>query len=249
MHVRVLFFGMLKDAAGKSSEVMEIASNASLRDLLAVCEARIPKLKASIASLAVAVNQEYAGPDTTLKENDEVALLPPVSGGAPDTARSKRHASIVHSSIDPQPILSALKHGEDGAALVFEGTVRNQTRGRKTLYLDYEAYEEMALQKMETLATMALQKFQIRDVAIVHRLGRLEIGETSVVIAVASAHRAAAFDACRWLIDTLKRTVPIWKKEHFEDGAVWADGEPFPAEIPRANSVASGSPTGDEASK
>jgi molybdopterin synthase catalytic subunit len=114
--------------------------------------------------------------------------------------------------------------------------VRNQTRGRKTVYLDYEAYEEMALQQMELLAGQALQQFQIRDVAIVHRLGRLEIGETSVLIAVASPHRAAAFDACRWLIDTLKRTVPIWKKEHFEDGAVWADGDPFPLEIPRAKS-------------
>ena len=90
--------------------------------------------------------------------------------------------------------------------------------------------------------SQALQQFQVRDVVIVHRLGRLEIGETSVLIAVASAHRAAAFDACRWLIDTLKRTVPIWKKEHFEDGAVWADGEPFPAEIPRANSGAEAAP-------
>jgi len=89
---------------------------------------------------------------------------------------------------------------------------------------------------MESLAGQALQQFQVRDVAIVHRLGRLEIGETSVLIVVASAHRGAAFDACRWLIDTLKRTVPIWKKEHFADGAVWADGEPFPAEILRANS-------------
>jgi molybdopterin synthase catalytic subunit len=133
-------------------------------------------------------------------------------------------------------VLAGVKRGEDGAALVFEGVVRNQTRGRKTLYLDYEAFEEMALQQMESLASQALQQFQIRDVAIVHRLGRLEIGETSVLIVVASAHRAAAFDACRWLIDTLKRTVPIWKKEHFEDGAVWADGEPFPTEIPRANS-------------
>jgi molybdopterin synthase catalytic subunit len=132
--------------------------------------------------------------------------------------------------------VESLKRGEDGAALAFEGIVRNQTRGRKTLYLDYEAYEPMALQEMEALASESLSKFQVRDVAIVHRLGRLQIGETSVLVAVASAHRAAAFDACRWLIDTLKRKVPIWKKEYFEDGAVWADGDPFPPEIPRANS-------------
>lgn len=145
-------------------------------------------------------------------------------------------ASIVREAIDSRSVLSKLKCGDDGAAVVFEGVVRNQTRGRKTLYLDYEAYEPMALQELQKLATEALQKFQIRDLAIVHRLGRLEIGEISVLIVVASPHRGPAFDACRWTIDTLKRTVPIWKKEYFEDGAVWADGEPFPAEIPRANS-------------
>ena len=146
-------------------------------------------------------------------------------------------------------VLAKVRRGEDGAVVVFEGVVRNQTRGRRTLYLDYEAYEEMALRELESLAAEASSKFSIRDVAIVHRLGRLEIGETSVLIVVASAHRVPAFEACRWLIDTLKRTVPIWKKEHFEDGAVWADGEPFPAEIPRANSSGQGSPAKDSASK
>jgi molybdopterin converting factor subunit 1 len=258
MRVRVLFFGMLKDAAGKSSDEIEIEEFSSVRDLLAHCEAQIPRLKEAMGSLAVAVNQQYAGPDTKLKAGDEVALLPPVSGGAPDGAgetpprqpepalsrpepregqpKGRRYAWIVRERIDTAGTLARLKRGEDGAALVFEGVVRNQTRGRTTLYLHYEAYEEMALAQLETLAGQALGQFQVRDVAIVHRLGRLEIGETSVLIAVASAHRAAAFDACRWLIDTLKKTVPIWKKEYFEDGAVWADGEPFPAEIPRANS-------------
>jgi molybdopterin converting factor subunit 1 len=247
MRVRVLFFGMLKDLAGKSSDWLDLPEGASVRDVLISYESRIPHLQESLASLALAVNQQYAGPDTKLKPGDEVALLPPVSGGAPDgdgetLARKPpgrgRYASIVREVMDTQRIVDGLKRGEDGAALVFEGIVRNQTRGRKTLYLDYEAYEEMALEQMESLASQALQQFQVRDVAVVHRLGRLEIGETSVLIAVASAHRAAAFDACRWLIDTLKRTVPIWKKEHFQDGAVWADGEPFPAEIPRANSGA-----------
>jgi len=241
MRVRVLFFGMLKDASGKRSDEIEIEDGATLRDLLAQCAARIPGLKESLGSLAVAVNQQYAGPDTKLKAGDEVALLPPVSGGAGETpprepTGRRRYAFIVRQRIDTSGILDRLKRGEDGAALVFEGVVRNQTRGRKTVYLDYEAYEEMALAQMEGLAEQALGQFQVRDVAIVHRLGRLEIGETSVVIVVASAHRGAAFDACRWLIDTLKKTVPIWKKEYFEDGAVWANGEAFPAEIPRANS-------------
>jgi MoaE-MoaD fusion protein len=249
MRVSVLFFGVLKDLSGKSSDSIELPEGASVRDVLAQYEAQIPKLKESLPSLALAVNQQYAGPDTKLKVDDEVALLPPVSGGAPDAAggtpagqpagqnaQRPRYALIVHDVIGTQRIVDGLKRGEDGAVLVFEGVVRNQTRGRRTLYLDYEAYEEMAVEQMESLANQALQQFKIRDLTIVHRLGRLEIGETSVLIAVLSAHRGAAFDACRWLIDTLKRTVPIWKKEHFEDGVVWADGEPFPAEIPRANS-------------
>ena len=130
-------------------------------------------------------------------------------------------------------ILAALKAGADGAVCVFDGIVRDNTRGRRTLYLDYEAYEEMALNQMRSLAEEALAKFGVRDISVVHRLGRLYVGESSVLIVVASAHRGAAFDACRWLIDTLKKTVPIWKKEQFEDGAVWADGEPFPEEIVR----------------
>lgn len=252
MRVRVLFFGMLKDMAGKSSDEIELPEGASVRALLAHYEARVPRLKESLPALALAVNQQYAGADTTLKSGDEVAILPPVSGGAGESAGetpTRRRAVIVRDAINTARVLADLKRGEDGAALVFEGVVRNQTRGRKTRYLDYEAYEEMALQQMDQLASQALQQFQIRDVAMVHRLGRLEIGETSVLIAVASAHRAAAFDACRWLIDTLKRKVPIWKKEYFEDGAVWADGEPFPAEIPRANCSPEGSPATGPASK
>ncbi len=154
-------------------------------------------------------------------------------------------AAIVREAIDTAKVLAEIKGPEDGAAIAFEGIVRNNTRGRQTLYLDYEAYEEMALQQMEDLAAEALAQFKVREVAIVHRLGRLEIGETSVLIVVASAHRGAAYDASRWLIDTLKRKVPIWKKEYFVDGAVWADGEAFPEDIPRAQ----GSPGGQTASK
>jgi MoaE-MoaD fusion protein len=237
MRVRVLFFGMLKDRMGKSSDSLELPEGASIRDLLAHYETEVPRLKESLPALAVAVNQVYASPEAKLKAGDEVALLPPVSGGsANQTVPPARYASIVRNPIDSQQVVNSIKRGEDGAALVFEGVVRNQSRGRQTRYLEYEAYEEMALQQMESLAAQALTQFQIRDVAMVHRLGHLEIGETSVLIAVASAHRAAGFDACRWLIDSLKRTVPIWKKEYFEDGAVWGDGEPFPTEIRRANS-------------
>ena len=251
MRVRVLFFGMLKDLAGKSSEMLELPEGALVRDLLAHYVLQEPGLRESLGAIAVAVNREYAGPETVLKSDDEVGLLPPVSGGSEGgtplrqaQGRRWRYASIVRDPIDTPGVLDRIKQGEDGAAVVFEGMVRNQTRGRRTLYLDYEAYEEMALDQMEGLAEQALKQFAVRDVALVHRLGRLEIGETSVLIVVASAHRAAAFDACRWLIDALKRTVPIWKKEYFEDGVAWADGEVFPEEIPRA-----GSPGGEGASK
>ncbi len=234
MQVRVLFFGVLKDLAGKASDSISLPENATLGDVLTHYEEVIPRLRDTVASLAMSVNQEYAGPGTRLRPGDEVALLPPVSGGVDIAARRSQHAAIVRERIETTSILESIKRPEDGAVVVFEGIVRNHTRGRRTLYLDYEAYEEMALKQMEELAARALAEYKVRDVTIIHRLGRLEIGETSVLIVVASAHRAAAFDACRWLIDTLKRTVPIWKKEHFEDGAVWADGEPFPGEIPTA---------------
>ena len=133
--------------------------------------------------------------------------------------------------IATEEILAEIKAGGDGAVVLFDGIVRDNTRGRQTVHLEYESYEEMALTQMQGLREQAIGRFGVREVAIVHRLGRLLVGETSVLIAVASAHRGAAFDACRWVIDMLKKTVPIWKHEQFVDGAVWSDGEPFPEEI------------------
>ena len=234
MQVRVLPFGILKDWLGASTlELPEGATVAALLDRLSAASSPVPA--STWASIAISVNHEYAQHAQVLREGDEVGLLPPVSGGSAGEEQAGSVA-IVREVIEADKLIVAAKHGSDGAVVVFDGIVRNNTRGRQTLHLDYEAYEEMALKQMEALVSEALQRFQIRDAAIVHRLGRIEIGETSVLIVVASAHRAAAFEACRWLIDTLKRSVPIWKKEYFEDGAVWADGEPFPAEIPRANS-------------
>jgi molybdopterin synthase catalytic subunit len=140
--------------------------------------------------------------------------------------------SLTREVIDAAGLIRHVRADEDGTVVTFDGCVRNQSHGRRTLYLDYEAYESMALAKMRDIAAEIHAKFPIHRVAIAHRLGRLQIGETSVFIAVSSPHRPAAFDACRFAIDTLKRTVPIWKKEYFEDGAVWADGElpPVPGE-------------------
>jgi molybdopterin synthase catalytic subunit len=227
MRVRLLVFGLLKDLLPATTGELDLPSGATVADLLHACRSSIAGDDNLWSSLAVAVNREYVTTAYRLNDGDEVALLPPVSGGA----AGENIVFLTREPIDREKLVSILKQGEDGAVTVFDGIVRNNTRGRKTLYLDYHAYEEMALQQMKELATKALADFKVREVVIAHRLGKLEIGETSVLIAVASAHRGAAFDACRWLIDTLKKTVPIWKKEHFEDGAVWADGEPFPTDI------------------
>jgi len=235
MQVRVLFFGVLKDLTGRASEAVTLPDQATAADVINHYAQQFPSLKVSLSSIAISVNQQYADRKHQLRAGDEVGLLPPVSGGSSARSDSRQletsSIAIVREKIETSVVLANIKQPEDGAVVVFEGIVRNHTRDRRTLFLEYEAYEEMALKQLEILATQARSQFAIREVAIVHRLGRLEIGETSVLIVVASAHRAAAFEACRWLIDTLKRTVPIWKKEHFEGGAVWADGEPFPDQI------------------
>jgi len=132
---------------------------------------------------------------------------------------------LVRTAIDVDALVRGVRAGQDGAIVTFDGFVRNESHGRATSYLEYEAYEPMAVGKMKEIVAQIHEKFRIHRVAMVHRLGRLEIGETSVCIAVSAPHRGAAFDACRFAIDTLKKTVPIWKKEYFADGAVWADGE------------------------
>lgn len=231
MQIRVLFFGQLKDTVSREADTVNLPEMATVEKLLDMYAATIPDLRQYFKNIAVAINQEYVERGAQLKEGDEVALIPPVSGGA-DGAAAQR-TLITRERIDTAKMAEGIKHPEDGAVAVFEGIVRNHSRGRRTLYLNYEAYEGMAEKQLEALAAEVMSKFAVRDVRVAHRLGRLEIGETSVAIVVASAHRAAAFDACRWLIDILKRTVPIWKKEYFEDGAVWADGEPFPEKIAR----------------
>jgi molybdopterin synthase catalytic subunit len=213
---------------------MELPEGASVADLLEQLTARVAVQPRALRGIAVSVNAEYATKGQVLHEGDEVGLLPPVSGGsAARTAGALEECNpvvaLTRERIEAEKLVAAVKRGEDGAVVVFDGIVRNNSRGRRTLYLDYEAYEEMALKQMRKLAEEAREKFGVRGVTLVHRLGRLEVGETSVLIVVASAHRGAAFEACRWIIDTLKKTVPVWKKETFEDGAIWADGEPFPA--------------------
>ena len=225
VRIRLLSFGPWRALLAEGGEWRDLSTRSSVADLLHSLEVEGRFQADALRSAAVAVNQEYAGRTHTLSDGDEVAILPPVSGGMED------QVAIVTAPIATDTIMVRIKAGGDGAVCVFDGIVRDNTRGRQTLHLDYEAYEEMALKQMQSLRSDALSRFVVREVVIVHRLGRLFVGETSVLIAVASAHRGAAFDACRWVIDTLKKTVPIWKHEQFADGAVWSDGEPFPEEI------------------
>ena len=231
MRVHILPFGVLKDWLGSSRSTLDLRDGATVADLLAhLSGAGRP---GALRGIAVSVNSEYAVAGHILREGDEVGLLPPVSGGAGPTANPSGPVTtaLTREVIDAENLVAAAKRGEDGAVVVFDGIVRNHTRDRQTLYLDYEAYEDMALKQIDSLAREAVVRFGVRQVTLVHRLGRLNVGETSVLIVVASAHRAQAFDACRWLIDTLKKTVPIWKRETFVDGVVWAAGEPFPETI------------------
>lgn len=224
MRVRVLFFGQLKEIVGFDEDHAEVSDGARVEDIFERYGRRFPKLAEFRPSVAASINQEYAAWRAPLANNDEVGFLPPVSGGH-HAAVATDLFQLVRDKIPTSEIVESLKAPEDGAVVVFDGIVRNNFKGRRTLFLEYEAYEAMALGKIREIGAQIREKFPVHRVAVVHRLGRLEIGESSVLIAISSAHRAAAFEACRYAIDTLKRTVPIWKKEHFGDGAVWAEGE------------------------
>ncbi len=220
MRIKVLFFGLTHDLTGLREEQVEIGEGENLQKLRQHYEERFPRLGELAGSLLFAVNQQIAGPLAVLHEGDEVAFMPPVSGGVDENLYR-----ITGEEIKSSELARALQTGSDGAVVTFEGVVRNHSNGQKTLYLEYEAYEPMAIRKMEEIGAEAKEKFAINAVGIVHRVGKLEIGEISVAIVVTAAHRRPAFEACQYLIDRLKQVVPVWKKEYFENGAVWVEGE------------------------
>lgn len=231
----------MKEIVGREEEYADIGDGTRLEELFESYGRRYPKLAGFRQSVVASINESLADWASPLAMGDEVAFLPPVSGGAGPAALRSSEAivDLVREQIQTQEISARLKAAEDGAIVVFEGIVRNHSHGRRTLFLEYEAYEPMALKQMNEIAAAMRSQFDVDGVAIVHRLGRLEIGETSVLIAVTSAHRGEAFQSCRYGIDTLKRSVPIWKKEYFEDGAVWAEGEkpPLPSNLPKPESM------------
>jgi molybdopterin synthase catalytic subunit len=236
VRVRVLFFGAAREIAGRDEVSLTLRSPASSKSAFEEILSKYPELGRFGRSLLFAVNQEYVrGEEQEVLEGDELAVFPPVSGGAKDEreaeAGDRDFFELTTGAIDVGLVARRVVPPECGATVTLDGYVREWTRGRKTLYLVYEAYPQMALSEMKRLGREAHERFEIAHIGIVHRTGRLEIGETSVVVSVSAPHRRAAFEACEWAIRELKRTVPIWKKEFYEDGEVWVEGEGAPEEL------------------
>lgn len=231
MRVRVLFFGALREIAGRSEDQLELDDGACLGTVFEHYAAAFPGLRKMERSIALARNQRFSDASESIADGDEIALLPPVSGGAsPWTHQLTQEPgghffALTREPIDTRALAGQVLRGQDGAVVTFEGVVRDNTAGRRTLYLDYECYEPMAVKVMAEIGCEIARTYSIGRIAMVHRLGRLEVGETSVAVTVSAPHRKAAFDAALDGINRLKRTVPIWKKEHFADGAVWVEGE------------------------
>jgi molybdopterin synthase catalytic subunit/molybdopterin converting factor small subunit len=229
MRVRVLFFGMLRELVGSAGEDSDFPDGADLAAVFDRYAGRHPRLREMAGSIVVARNQEFAVLSTPIAEGDEIALLPPVSGGVAgdplELTEAGHYFALTRHAIVPRSIIGRVMSGHEGAVVTFEGTVRNHTNGRPTLCLDYECYEAMALKMMARIGLEIAGSHPVERVAIVHRLGRMLVGETSVAIVVTAAHRRPAFEAALEAIDRLKRLVPIWKKEHFVDGEVWVEGE------------------------
>lgn len=235
MRIKVLFFGVLRDIAGQRECTVDLADGATASTLFEHFAQLFPALTEMRKSVVLARNHEFADPGALLADGDEVALLPPVSGGSSGLASpwhlEQRNAStgsfygLTRRPIDAASLARELLQGRDGAFVNFEGVVRDNTKGRATRYLEYECYEPMAIRKMAEIGDEIAASHAISRIALVHRLGRMEIGETSVAVIAFAPHRKPAFDAAFEGINRLKKLVPIWKKEFFEDGEVWVDGE------------------------
>ncbi|HYM49915.1 MAG TPA: molybdenum cofactor biosynthesis protein MoaE [Candidatus Limnocylindrales bacterium] len=223
MNVRVVLFAKPRELVGAPNVDLELPSGATAADAWRQLSDRYA-LGPLPRAFRCAVNSEYARWEDPLSEGAELAIIPPVSGGAVTERRDV--VALSEEPLDPQAIASRVRSDQDGAVVVFQGVVRDVARGRTVRALVYEAYGAMAQRQMEMLAAEAASRFAIGGLAVVHRTGTLQVGEVSVVIAVAAPHRGAAFDACEWLIDELKRTVPIWKKEIYTEGEAWIGDRP-----------------------
>ena len=210
MQIRVRLFAALRERAGIAERQLELAEGASVADVWRELE-----LGDEPPGIAYARNREYASRDTVLADGDEVALIPPVSGGG---------FRVTDGPLDLGALVEEVRDPSAGAIATFVGTTRDRSRGRTVTHLEYDAYPEMAERKMRQILDEVAQRWPEQRAAIVHRVGKLEVGEASVVIAVASPHRGESFEACRYVIDRVKQEVPIWKKEVFTDGEAWVEG-------------------------
>lgn len=218
MPIRIRLFGAAREAAGARELLLPLAAGVRVSDVKAMLRAH-PALAALAARAAIAVNEVVAGDDVTVGPSDELALLPPVSGGA-------GLCTLSSTPLDVAAVVARVAGPDAGGLVTFAGAVRDRARGKTVEKLEYEAYPGMAEREMEAIALEAAERFGGARVAIAHRTGLLAVGELAVVIAAAAPHRAEAFDACRYAIDELKKRVPIWKKEHATDGASWVDDRP-----------------------
>jgi molybdopterin synthase catalytic subunit len=221
VQVSVLLFARLREVVGEPSVVVSVASpSASARSVWDALTASHPRVSGLDGGLRVAVNQAYADWDTPVGPGDVVAFIPPVAGGS---GRGGVYVRLTTDPLDPREVEALVRTDEDGAVCTFIGVVRNHAEGHPVIDMDYEAYPGMAEAEMERIAHEAVERFGVTAVAAVHRLGRLAVGDASVVVSVSAHHRGAAFDACQHTMDTLKAEVPIWKKEHGPDGSEWVD--------------------------
>ena len=235
MRIKVLFFGQLRDFVGLSADEIDLPAGACLETVFQHYSSHLPRLAEMAASVAMARNQRFASPEEAVEDGDEVAIMPPVSGGSDWLAATERDcvfAAVTGAPIDSRALAERTQGDGDGAVIVFEGVVRDNTDGRSTLYLDYECYVPLAVRELEAIGREIIDRFDVHGVALVHRVGRLAIREASVSIVVASAHRRPAYKASLEAIDLVKRRVPVWKKEHFADGEVWVEGQ-WDESVPR----------------
>jgi molybdopterin synthase catalytic subunit len=219
MRVSVLLFAGLREAVGQKQVFLELPDDASLAELMAALGGEYPVVAAYRGRLVISVNAERALLDRVLRDGDEVALLPPVSGGS-----GRRQVSEQPLSMDA--LIAEVLGDEMGGLVTFTGIVRDHSRGQTIDHLEYEAYGEMAERELDAIGRQVRERWPMVRYAVSHRVGRLAIGEPAVMIAVAAPHRPAAFEACRFIIDTLKQTVPIWKKEFASSGAYWVEENP-----------------------
>jgi molybdopterin synthase catalytic subunit len=220
--VKTRLFARLRELAGTDAENIEVPAGSTVADVYSAVRKSHPALEADPGSVRAAVNQEFADWDAIVANGDEVAFIPPVSGGAHGVGVL---FELTADPLDPRRMEAAVAHSGAGAICTFIGIVRDSSRGRSVTHLEYEAYAEMATAEMRKISGEIEERWPEARVAMSHRTGRLEIGEASVVVSVSCPHRAEAIDACRWGIDRLKESVPIWKKEHATDGTYWVEGD------------------------